>query len=129
VAVVSGVTKIVTSVQAPQVYAFDTPAQSQQFDYLTHAMRCLVCQNEPLADSQATLAQDFRTEIATQIKQHKSNDAIIQYFTSRYGDHVLYNPPLNVETGLLWILPFVFAVLAIGILWRQIVRQRKRVSC
>jgi len=105
----STATKIIDINQtAAPLYAFATQNEANQFQFLTHAMRCLVCQNEPLADSEATLAEDFRKQIALQIKQHKTNAEIIQYFTTRYGNSVLYNPPLNVETIFLWVLPAVF---------------------
>lgn len=88
-------------------YSFQTTEQKTQFNYLTEQLRCLVCQNETLADSNAPLAQDLRSQIAALVKQKQSNESIIHYLTQRYGDFILFRPPLRLNTVLLWLLPFV----------------------
>jgi len=76
-------------------------------------IRCLVCQNQSLADSHADLAQDLRQEIFNMIGAGKSNEQIIEFLVQRYGDFVLYRPPMQGTTLLLWCLPFVFLVAAV----------------
>ncbi len=80
---------------------------------ITEELRCLVCQNESLAGSRATLAQDLRQEIRDMIKAGKSDQEIMDFMVSRYGDFVRYRPPMKPTTWLLWIGPF--ALLATGI--------------
>jgi cytochrome c-type biogenesis protein CcmH len=88
---------------------FEDRAEEQRFQNLSRQLRCLVCQNESLADSSADLARDLRQEVFEQMRQGKSDDEIKQYLTARYSDFVLYNPPLRGGTFLLWFGPlFVF---------------------
>ncbi|MCG6887859.1 MAG: cytochrome c-type biogenesis protein CcmH [Proteobacteria bacterium] len=96
-----------------EVHQFDNPAQEQQYKHLTNELRCLVCQNQNLADSNADLAQDLRQEIYEMIQQGKSNQEIIDFMVARYGDFVLYRPPVKSTTLFLWIGPFL--ILGIGI--------------
>jgi len=97
---------------------FDTPLQQQRYKHLTHELRCLVCQNETIADSTADLAQDLRHEVYVQIMSGKDDKAIKDYLTARYGDFVLYRPPLKSSTWLLWFGPFVLLLLGAIILLR-----------
>lgn len=90
------------------IYAFKSSVQKNQFDKLTHQFRCLVCQNQSLAYSNAPLAKDLRREIYDQILDNQSEKEIIHYLTDRYGDFILYRPPLNLKTVLLWAGPFIF---------------------
>jgi cytochrome c-type biogenesis protein CcmH len=85
----------------------------QRLISISEEMRCLVCQNESLAGSRSDLANDLRREIRTLIKEGKSDDQIRNFMVERYGDFVLYRPPVKPVTWLLWIGPFV--ILAIGI--------------
>ena len=80
---------------------------------LIKQIRCLVCQNESLADSQADLAGDLRRDIFNMMGSGKSNKQIVDFLVQRYGDFVLYRPPFQGTTVLLWVLPFVFLVVAI----------------
>ena len=80
---------------------------------ISEEMRCLVCQNESLAGSHAELAEDLRREIRTQIKQGKSDQEVMDFMVSRYGDFVRYRPPLKPVTWLLWFGPFL--LLAVGV--------------
>ena len=87
---------------------------------LTEQLRCLVCQNETLADSRADLAEDLRREIRKEIKAGKSDPEIIAFLTQRYGDFILYNPPVKRTTFLLWFGPFVILLLGISALFLAI---------
>ena len=89
-------------------------------------LRCLVCQNQSLADSNADLAIDLRNEVRGLVKAGKSDAQIKHWLTQRYGDFVLYNPPVKATTWLLWFGPFVLLVAAIGGLFLYIARRRTR---
>ncbi|MDO9142496.1 MAG: cytochrome c-type biogenesis protein CcmH [Methylotenera sp.] len=92
---------------------------------MSHELRCLVCQNQTLADSDALLAQDLRREIRLQMQEGKSNQEVMDYLVSRYGDFVRYRPPLKSSTVLLWLGPFVL-LLAGGVgLFIQLRRRQK----
>jgi len=91
----------------------DDPVTEQRLISISEEMRCLVCQNESLAGSRSELANDLRREIRILIKEGKSDDQIRNFMVERYGDFVLYRPPVKPVTWLLWIGPFV--ILAIGI--------------
>ena len=101
------------------VCADDTPlefkdaATQHRYMVMIEEIRCLVCQNQSLADSHADLAQDLRQEIFNMIGAGKSNEQIIEFLVQRYGDFVLYRPPMQGTTLLLWCLPFVFLVAAV----------------
>jgi cytochrome c-type biogenesis protein CcmH len=91
----------------------DDPVTEQRLISISEEMRCLVCQNESLAGSRSDLANDLRREIRILIKEGKSDDQIRNFMVERYGDFVLYRPPVKPVTWLLWIGPFI--ILAIGI--------------
>ena len=91
----------------------DDPVTEQRLISISEEMRCLVCQNESLAGSRSDLANDLRREIRILIKEGKSDDQIRSFMVERYGDFVLYRPPVKPVTWLLWIGPFV--ILGIGI--------------
>ena len=92
---------------------FDSPEKEARYYSLIEGVRCLVCQNQSLADSHADLAQDLRNEIIQMIKAGKSNKEILQFLVDRYGDFVLYRPPLQRNTLLLWLGPFAFLLIGI----------------
>jgi cytochrome c-type biogenesis protein CcmH len=85
----------------------EDPVLEQRMISLSEDLRCLVCQNESLAGSHADLAQDLRQEIRDQMRSGKSDEQVVDYLTQRYGDFVLYKPPLKPLTWLLWFGPFV----------------------
>ena len=85
----------------------------QRYHKLTNELRCLVCQNQTVADSNADLAVDLRNQVANQISSGKTDDEILAYMEERYGEFVLYNPQMSVENLGLWIGPFVVVVIAI----------------
>ena len=94
---------------------------------ISEELRCLVCQNESLAGSQADLAKDLRREIREQIAQGKSDKEILDFMTGRYGDFVRYRPPLKGTTFLLWFGPFLLLVAGIAALGIILRRRGKRV--
>ena len=96
-----------------------------RFQNLTRQLRCLVCQNQDLADSDADLAKDLRRQVFQMMQEGKTDDQIKQYLVSRYNDFVLYDPPLHAGTWLLWFGPFAFLALGAFVVLR-ILRQRAR---
>lgn len=92
----------------------DDPVTEQRLISISEEMRCLVCQNESLAGSRSDLANDLRREIRILIKEGKSDDQIRSFMVERYGDFVLYRPPVKPVTWLLWIGPFVILVIGIA---------------
>ncbi len=86
-----------------------------RYESLAHELRCLVCQNQSLADSSADLAQDLKREVKNLIGQGKSDAEIKAFLQARYGDFVLYSPPLKSNTVLLWGAPFAALLLGAGI--------------
>ena len=103
------------------------PALEARMTRITAELRCLVCQNQTIADSNAGLAVDLRRETREMLRQGKSDAEIIAYMTARYGDFVLYRPPLKSTTALLWFGPA--AMLALGAAGLVLVlRRRTRLS-
>ena len=94
-------------------HVFKTPKQEALYIQLTKELRCLVCQNQNLADSNAELAKDLREKTYEMVIQGKTRDEITEYMVTRYGDFVLYRPPMQKSTYLLWIGPFIFLLIAI----------------
>ncbi len=109
--------------QAEEVAHPDAKVEKRLKD-LGEDLRCLVCQNQTLADSEAPLAQDLRNEIRGLIRQGKSDDEIRAYLVDRYGDFVLYKPPFKPITVLLWVGPFALLVLGFGVM--AVVLRRRR---
>ena len=85
----------------------------ERFQKITNELRCLVCQNQTIADSNSGLATDLRDQVAKQIIQGKSDEEIFMYMEERYGEFVLYNPPFSNANVLLWIGPFIVLFVAI----------------
>ncbi len=93
-------------VSAPKaIYEFASHQQAQQFTQLTEELRCVVCQNQTIANSNAPLAYDLRDLIYHKVVAGESSEAIKAYLLTRYGDFILYKPPLNRQTWLLWFTP------------------------
>jgi len=108
--------------------AADDPAMEARLRNLSQELRCLVCQNETLADSRADLADDLRREIREQMKAGKSDQEIIAFLTQRYGDFVLYRPRVRPVTYLLWFGPFVLLVGGMLVLYRYVKQRRDSIS-
>ena len=112
---------LVLSLQAPQVFAGDTPlvfdneSERQRFNSLLEELRCLVCQNQSLADSNADLAEDLRLEVYDMFNEGRPNQEIIEYLVARYGEFVLYRPRLGPGTLLLWFGPVLFLLIGVVI--------------
>ena len=102
---------------------FENAQQQQRFDGLTAELRCLVCQNQNLADSDAPLAHDLRDQIFKMMQTGKSDEQIKVFLIERYGDFVLYKPPLQGNTLFLWLAP-LFLLLAGGIVVIYSIRKR-----
>jgi cytochrome c-type biogenesis protein CcmH len=117
---------IIASAQAQAPTAGDTAARERAV-HLAEQLRCLVCQNQTIADSNAALAVDLRREIREQIGQGRSDPEIVDFMVQRYGDFVLYNPPLKATTLLLWLGPLLLLVVGMAALIRN-VRQRRRLA-
>jgi cytochrome c-type biogenesis protein CcmH len=94
-------------------HEFDSPAQEALYLQLTKELRCLVCQNQNLADSNAELAKDLREKAYEMVKSGKTHDEITEYMIARYGDFVLYRPPVKNSTYFLWLGPFAFLLIAL----------------
>lgn len=108
-----------------EAFKFDSKAEELHFKKLIEELRCLVCQNQSLADSDAELAHDLRAEVYDMIQAGNSDEEIVTFLVARYGDFVLYNPPVKPSTYLIWFGPFVLLLLAAFILLRSIRRQQK----
>lgn len=100
-----------------------SPADQQRADKLAHGLRCLVCQNQTLADSNAPLAHDMRDLIHAQLAEGRSDAQIMRFFEDRYGDFVRYDPPFKPITWLLWIGPFALMALGFWVLVRTLKRR------
>lgn len=110
------------------VPALNDPVAEKRAVTLEEQLRCLVCQNESLAASQADLAKDLRKEIREQIKAGRTDGQIKQYLVDRYGDFVLYKPPLKPTTVLLWTGPFALLLGGLIALFVYVRRRRARVA-
>ena len=105
--------------------ASDDPALEARVLAIAEELRCLVCQNETIAASQADLAVDLRKQIRLKLKAGQSQQQIIDFMVARYGDFVLYRPPLKGSTLLLWLGPFALLLLAAFVLVANIRRRRR----
>jgi len=103
---------------ANSLYPLDSAKKNAQFSYLLKNLRCLVCQNQDLADSNAELAKDLRQRVYELVKEGKSDSEIGDYLTSRYGDFILFKPPVKAATLLLWFGPLLFLLSGFIIFWR-----------
>ena len=108
-----------TTFSATTLYPFQTAQQEAQFHHLLTELRCLVCQNQDLADSHASLAVDLRREVYNKVSSGQSDHEIMAYLTERYGDFILFNPPLKGMTAMLWFAPLIFLSLGLLIYWRR----------
>jgi cytochrome c-type biogenesis protein CcmH len=107
-----------------KVYDFKDPVIEQRYQGLTEELRCLVCQNQNIADSHAELAQDLRSKVYEMLMLGKSDDQIVEYMTNRYGDFVLYRPPLKSKTMILWLAPLLTVLLG-GLGFWSVLRKRR----
>jgi cytochrome c-type biogenesis protein CcmH len=101
------------------------PLLQTRFERITKELRCLVCQNESIADSNVDLAADLRRQVREMLVAGRSDDAIFKFMTDRYGEFVRFAPPLTAKTALIWGAPFFMVLLGSLIIYR-VVRQRSR---
>lgn len=106
----------------------EDPEVEKRMLALTMDLRCLVCQNESIADSRAEFSNDIRREIREQIKANKNDQEIIQFLVDRYGDFVLYNPPMKPTTILLWFGPVALFIIGFGSLIIYLRRRRRHID-
>jgi len=107
---------------------FDSPSHEARYKAMTAELRCLVCQNQNIADSNAPLAQDLRREVYDMLHDGSSDAEIVDFMVTRYGDFVLYRPPVNALTVALWAGPAVLVVLGLVVLMRTQRRQREEAA-
>ncbi|GFZ98470.1 cytochrome c-type biogenesis protein [Dyella caseinilytica] len=117
----------VVAAQAIDPLPFRDHAEELRFQHLTSELRCLVCQDENLADSNADFARDLRHKVFELMQQGKSDAEIKQYLVDRYSDFVLYDPPVNAHTWLLWFGPLLILI-AGGFAVGYTIRKRSRAS-
>jgi len=120
---------VILSAQATIVaFKFDDADKEARFKQFSEELRCLVCQNQSLADSNAELAMDLRRELYKMIQSDATDEQIVSFMVDRYGDFVLYKPPVKPTTWLLWFGPFALVVIGITILFRVIRSTGKKVD-
>ncbi len=105
---------------AINAYSFSSPEQEQRFRQLTEELRCPRCQNESLAGSDAPVAQDLKDRVYLMLQAGKSNRDIKEFLRARYGDFVIYRPPLRWRTLVLWLGPWVLGMTTVLLLWRRL---------
>jgi cytochrome c-type biogenesis protein CcmH len=103
---------------AEELYRFENEAVRERYRRFTHELRCPKCQNQNLADSDAPIAADLRNELRRLLNEGRNDDEIVDFMVSRYGDYVLYRPPLERRTWLLWGAPALLLGVGIVVLWR-----------
>ena len=103
----------------------DNPALEARVQRVAEELRCLVCQNQTIADSNADLAQDLRREVRQMLQQGKSESEVREFMVTRYGDFILYRPPFKLTTLLLWVGPFVLLAVAILVHRRTVANRRE----
>jgi cytochrome c-type biogenesis protein CcmH len=103
----------------------ENPVLQARYESITKDLRCLVCQNESIADSNAFLARDLRRQVQEMLVAGKSDDDILQFMKARYGEFVLYNPPLAPKTALLWGAPFILLIIGLLVIFK-VMRNRSR---
>lgn len=113
---------VVPGQAAIEAYQFDSPQMEADYNQLVDELRCLVCQNQNLAGSDAGLARDLRRETYEMLREGKSPDQVVEFMVARYGDFVLYRPQFKSTTYLLWIGPFL---LMLGVLYLLVRRLRR----
>lgn len=115
---------LITGVAAVEYHQFDTPQQEKAYHGLITELRCLVCQNQAIADSNAELAHDLRRQVYEMLQQGKTRQDIVDYMTQRYGDFVLYRPRFSPKTLILWLGPLIFVLAGLAVL--VVISRRRR---
>ncbi|QLD34312.1 cytochrome c-type biogenesis protein [Mannheimia varigena] len=108
------------AISAPvELHKFDSPKQEADYRALIQELRCPQCQNNNIADSNATISTDMRAKTLELLKEGKSKDEVVDYMIERYGNFVTYNPPITPATIMLWVLPLILIALGLGIVLRR----------
>jgi len=108
-----------------ETHDFATQQMEQDYNVLVQELRCLVCQNQNLADSNAELAQDMRLRVYKMLSEGSTKDEIVDFMVTRYGDFVMYRPPVKKSTMILWFGPLIFFAVA-GLVVLSYVRRQKK---
>jgi len=118
---------VLTPAYAGPVNTYDFASKDQEalFNKLSNELRCLVCQNQAISDSNADLAKDLRDEIYGMLQQGKSEDEIVEFMVARYGDFVLYRPPMKPVTWLLWFGPGIALLVGFFFVLRIVKKQKQ----
>ncbi len=111
---------------AIEIYQFDSPDHEQLYKQMTDELRCLVCQNQNLSASNSGLARDLRKQTYEMVMAGKTREDIVAYMTQRYGDFVLYRPPVKSITILLWFGPLLLLVIGIFVLIKTVNRNKQQ---
>lgn len=108
-------------------YMVEDPEMEKTVNEISAELRCLVCQNQTIADSNAPLAVDLKTQVREMVKSGQSQTEIIDYMVERYGDFVRYRPPMKASTVLLWVGPFLFLLIGLTVLVLNLRKRTKQV--
>lgn len=109
----------IASAAPVELHEFDSPKQEADYRALIQELRCPQCQNNNIADSNATISADMRAKTLELLKAGKNKDEVVDYMIERYGNFVTYDPPMTPVTMMLWILPLLLIGLGLGIVWRR----------
>ncbi|MDG6234722.1 cytochrome c-type biogenesis protein CcmH [Glaesserella parasuis] len=112
------------SIASTDIQQFDNAQQESDYRALIQELRCPQCQNNNIADSNATIATDMRNKTLELLKQGKSKDEVVGYMVERYGNFVTYDPPITPATILLWLMPLLLIGVGLGIMFKR----KKRVQ-
>lgn len=112
--------------EGDEILQFNSPEHEATYNKLVEELRCLVCQNQNLAGSDADLAKDLRAQVYEMVESGQSRGEVVDYMVARYGDFVLYRPAFQFKTLLLWLGPVVFLLLALFFVARWVRRQPKQ---
>lgn len=104
---------------AIETYQFSSPQQEETYQQLTRQLRCPQCQNNNIADSNATISNDMRAKVYELLQQGKSKQEVVDYMVQRYGNFVTYDPPLTLSTLFLWLIPAALLLLGVIVLFRR----------
>jgi cytochrome c-type biogenesis protein CcmH len=114
------VVRVLLLILASGAIAAENPVLDERVKDIAHELRCLVCQNQTIADSNAPLAVDLRNQIREQLAAGKSERDVIDFMVARYGDFVLYRPPFKASTAALWLGPFILLALGVWLYFRRL---------
>lgn len=107
------------------VYPLESQADRERFQTLIKELRCPKCQNQNIADSDAPIATDMRDEVYRMVSEGASNDEVVGALVDRFGEFVLYKPPFDARTMLLWLLPLIVVIIGVAVVATIVVRSRR----